>query len=181
MADLASIAFTGDEENVGGVNHTEVYAIDRNDLDTIEEPSDLTTAVDLAEAGTISAAHMPATGKGFLKLQVIPKTGNIESTLAGEDDGKVYNNAFTFAIKTNKPEVVGLARWMKNQDMIFLVKEIGGNIRQIGGKEIPGRLTEATGTLGGGGHDGRKQISFTISDTQAYPAPVYTGAIPEPA
>lgn len=178
---LENLAFTGDEEVVGGVNHTEVYLIDRKKLTTISEPPTLDAAADLAEAATIAAAHVPEANLGFLKLQVIPKTGNVESVLAGEDDGKVYNNSFTFSVKGSSATALGLARAAKNKDLIALVKEIGGQIRQIGGKEIPARLSEATATLGGGAHDGRKMITFVISDTQGYPAPIYNAAIPLPA
>ena len=181
---LEAIAFTGDEENVGGINHTELWLIDRDLLDTISEPPKMDADVpptDFDALMTIDTAHVPATGAGFRKIMAIPKTGNIESTLAGEDDGKVYNNAFTFQVKTNQAKVLGLLRWAANRNMVVLVKEIGGQIRQIGGKEIPARLMEATASLGGGGHEGKKHAAFTISDTQAYPAPIYSAAIPEPA
>ena len=99
---LEAIAFTGDEENVGGINHTELWLIDRDLLDTISEPPKMDADVPPASFDalmTIDTAHVPATGAGFRKIMAIPKTGNIESTLAGEDDGKVYNNAFTFRLK----------------------------------------------------------------------------------
>lgn len=182
--DLEAIAFTGDEENVGGINHLEVYLIDRSKLTTIGEPPALDADTPPADFDTLMKIvdpHVPAgASDGFRKITVIPKTGNVESTMAGEDDGKVFNNSFTFHVKTNATKVLGLCRWAKNRDLIALVKEIGGQIRQIGGKEIPARISENTATLGGGGHDGKKHASFVIMDTQAYPAPVYDTSIPEP-
>lgn len=181
---LEAISFTGDEENVGGINHSEVWLIDRKLLDTVQSPPGLDddpAPADFDTLMTIDTAHVPATGKGFLKIEVLPKTGNVESTLAGEDGGKGYNNAFSFQVKGNSTKALGLLRWATNREIVALVKEIGGQIRQIGGAEIPGMLSEATSSLGGGGHDGKKHVAFTIGDYQAYPAPVYSAAIPEPA
>lgn len=181
---LEAIAFTGDEENVGGINHTEVYLIDRKELDTVEAPPGLDDDPAPADFDTlmkIASPHVPAMGKGFLKVEVIPKTGNIESALAGEDGGKGYTNSFSFHVKGNSTKALGLLRWATNREIIALVKEVGGQIRQIGGSEIPAMLSEATSSLGGGTHEGKKHVAFTISDYQAYPAPVYAGAIPEPA
>mgnify|MGYP000132568581 CR=1 FL=1 len=182
--DLEEVGFTGDEENVGGINHTEVYLIDRKHLDTIETPPGLDDDPAPADFDTlmkIGTAHTPATGKGFIKIEVISKTGNVESTLAGEDGGKGYNNAFSFQVKGNSTKALGLLRWATNREIIALVKEIGGQIRQIGGSEIPAMLSEATSTLGGGTHEGKKHVAFTVADYQAYPAPVYDTDIPVPA
>lgn len=179
--DLETIAFTGEEENVGGIVHTDVWLIDRKLLDTLEDPPALDTAAGLAEAATIAVAHVPAANEGFRKIEVVPKTGNIESTLAGETGGKVYNNVFAFGVKTNSAKVLGVCRWAKNRELVAICKEVGGPYRQIGSKEIPAELAELTASLGGGGHDGRKMVNFSISDTQAWVAPIYDAAIPEPS
>ena len=100
--DLEAIAFTGDEENVGGINHLEVYLIDRKNLTTVVDPPNLdasTPPADFDELMKIATAHTPASGQGFLKIEVIPKTGNVESTLVGEDGGKAFQNNFAFHIK----------------------------------------------------------------------------------
>lgn len=181
---LEEIAFTGDEENVGGVIHTEVWLIDYKKLTTIGAPPKMdadTPPATFDALMKVATAHVPVASEGFRKIEVIPKTGNIESVLSGEEKGKGYANSFTFQVLGNSTKALGLARWAANRDLVALVKEQGGQIRQFGSDVIPAMLQEATATTGGGGHDGSKHVAFTISDYQAYPAPVYDQAIPTPS
>ncbi|MCO6501345.1 MAG: hypothetical protein J5I47_13350 [Vicingus serpentipes] len=175
---LAGLGWDG-QDNVGGIRHTEIYfaATDWFADNGIKKPSTHLGATSLEDLATISTSHVLLTGYGFMKITATPKTGNVESTLAGEDDGKVSNNKFTFMKPGSKAEVLGFQRKFQNRDGIWLVKEVDGQIRQIGSEEIPARMASVTNTLGGGGYDGKKGSTFEIEDFNAAPAPVYTGDI----
>lgn len=175
---LSEIAWGGGD-NVGGIQHTHIYfaASDWFAAGGIKKPKTQSVAATLAELATISENHVFETGYGFMKLRATPKTGNVESPSAGEADGKVVNNVFTFMVPGSDAEVAGFRRRFQNRDGIWLVKEIDGTVRQIGSEEIPAIMETVTGTLGGGGHDGKKGRTFEIHDFQAYEAPVYSGTI----
>jgi hypothetical protein len=167
------------QDNVGGIQHTQIYfaAYDWFAANGIKKPKSHLAATTLAELATISDDHAFKTGYGFMKFRATPKTGNIESPSAGEADGKVANNTFSFMMPGTKAEVLGFRRKFQNRDGIWLVKEEDGTIRQLGSEAIPAIMETVTGTLGGGGHDGKKGTTFEIVDFNAVAAPIYTGSI----
>lgn len=175
---LSDIAWGGGK-NLGGIVHTEIYVAKKSWFAEggIKAPKDNLGATALADLATISETHAFLTGYGFLKLKATPKTGNIESASAGELDGKVKNNIFSFMIPGADAEVLGFERFILNEDLIVLVKEACGQYRQIGSECVPARIENSTHTLGGGGYDGKKGTTFEIHDFQGYSAPVYTGSI----
>lgn len=175
---LADLAWDG-QDNVGGVRHQDIYfaASDWFAANGIKAPKSFSVATALEDLATISETHAFKTGYGFMKITATPKTGNIESPQAGEDDGKVFNNTLAFVKPGSKGEVLGFQRKFQNRDGIWLVKEVDGTVRQIGSEAIPARMSAVTNSLGGGGHDGKKGATFEIMDFQAYPAPIYTGTI----
>lgn len=173
---LSTLAWGGGD-NVGGIQHTQIYFAAIDWFSAIKKPPTQSAATTLASLITISENHTFLTGYGFMKIKATPKTGNIESPSAGETDGKVVNNVFTFMIPGSEAAVGGFRRKFQNRDGIWLVKEVDGTIRQIGSEEIPAIMETVTGTLGGGGHDGKKGRTFEIHDFQAYEAPIYTGTI----
>lgn len=178
MSDTIEDIIDLESENVGGIQETEIYYILRKDLDTLSEPVDFDSASTVAEMATISAAHVPASGKGFKKITAIPETGEVASAMEGELDARVFKNSFNFSIKGNKDQVLGVQRQLKDKDMIVLVREFNGQLRQIGSKRHGARFETATGTLGGGARNGRRHNAFSIYDYAPYPSPVYSNEIP---
>ena len=175
---LAKVAWSGGD-NIGGIRHTEVFwaAWDWFEDNGIKSPPKNIGATNLEDLATIAVDHVFKTGYGFMQLKATPKTGNIESASAGEADGKVKNNIFTFLIPGSDAKTLGFERLVMNRDGILLVKEACGQVRQIGSECIPAMLETSTHSLGGGGHDGKKGTTFEFHDFAPYSAPVYTGAI----
>lgn len=173
---LKAVKFGGGD-NVGGIQHTQIFAAKTGWFTAIQKVKNRENAATNDELVVISTDHTFNVGYGFVQITAIPKTGNIESASAGDLDGKVKNDVFAFAVAGSKVETLAFEREWLNEDTIFLVKEVDGTIRQIGTEEIPARVETSTHSLGGGGFDGGKKTSFEIHGWGAGSAPIYTGAI----
>ena len=170
--------FCADQENAAGVSPVEIFAARVQDFLAIIKPLALGVAVTLEEAGTIVGPHTFTPPKGFFKMSILPDTGSVETSNEGEKGSKTNSNSFSGTIPGNSARNIGFIRKYQNVGMIFLVKQINGDIRQIGSQDSPAYLSEASGTTGlkAGDING---IPVKFTDVQAYPAPVYTGAITE--
>lgn len=170
--------FCADQENPAGISPVEIYAARVQDFDTIAKPLALGVAVSLVEAGSINDPHTFTAPKGFFKINILPDTGSVETTNEGEKGSKTNTNYFGGTIPANSARNIGFIRKYQNVGMIFLVKQLNGDVRQIGSEDSPAYLSEATGNTGlkAGDING---MPVKFSDVQAYPAPVYTAAITE--
>lgn len=173
-----NLDYCPDSENPAGISPVEIFAARVSDFDEIAAPPALNVATSLAEAATISDPHTFTAPKGFFKISILPDTGLVETTNEGEKGSKSNSNSFSGTLPGTGARVAGFIRKYQNVGMIFLVTQINGEVKQIGSKISPAYLSEASGSTGqkvGDVHG--TPIKFT--DTQAYPAPVYTGAITE--
>ncbi|WP_421801773.1 hypothetical protein [Flagellimonas sp.] len=173
-----NIDFCADQENPAGISPVEIYCARVIDFDTIEKPTALGAALTLVEAGSITAAHTFTAPKGFFKINILPDTGSVETTNEGEKGSKTNTNVFSGTLPGNSARNIGFIRKYQNVGMIFIVKQINGEMRQIGSQDSPAYLTEASGTTGlkAGDING---MPVKFADVQSYPAPVYTGTITE--
>jgi len=167
-----------DQENAAGTSPTEIYGARVSDFLDIIAPPKLSAATTLAEAATIVGPHTFTPPKGFFKMSVLPETGVVETTNEGEKGSRSNRNSFGATLPGVTARNKGWIRKHQNVGMIFLVPDLNGIIHQIGSKISPAYLNEATPTTGVKGGD-VNGIPFKIEDVQAYPAPVYTGAITE--
>ncbi len=167
-----------DQENPAGVSPVEIFAARVADFDEIMAPPALNVATTLEEAGTIVGPHTFTPPKGFFKITVLPETGMVDTQNQGEKGSKSNVNNFAGTLPGTSAKVTGFIRKYQNVGMIFLVTQVNGEIKQIGSKNSPAYLSEATGSSGvkpGDVHG----TPIKFSDVQAYPAPVYTGTITE--
>jgi len=173
-----NIDFCADQENPAGISPVEIYAARVIDFETIIKPAALGVATTLELAGSIVDPHAFPAGKGFFKINILPDTGSVETTNEGEKGSKTNTNVFSGTLPGNSARNIGFIRKYQNVGMIFLVKQINGEIRQIGSEDSPAYLTEASGTTGlkAGDING---MPVKFADVQSYPAPVYTGTITE--
>ena len=170
--------FCADQENPAGVSPVEIFACRVKDFETIGAPAALNVATTLEEAGTISDPHTFTGDNGFFKISILPDTGLVETANQGEKGSKTNSNSFGGTLPGTGAKVTGFVRKYQNVGMIFLVTQINGEVKQIGSKISPAYLSEASGNSGIKPGDVQgTPVKFT--DVQAYPAPVYTGAITE--
>lgn len=173
-----NLDFCPTDEIGSGISEVEIYGAFVSDMDEIQEPPALSAALSNAEAATIGTAHTFLTGKGFFKLNILPDTGNVESALVGSKGSKSYTNTFVGTLPGTSARNLGFGRRAKNAGMIWLVKQTNGDIRQIGSKTKPAYFEEYNANSGTTAED-INGIPFNISDTQPYPAPIYTSTITE--
>lgn len=173
-----NLDFCPTDEVAAGTSETEIYGAFISDFDVLQEPTALDVATSYAQAAEISAAHTFQPGKGFFKLNILPDTGKVSSTLTGNKGSKSFVNSFAGTISGTSARNLGFGRRAKNAAMVWLIKEANGNVRQLGGKTRAAYFQDFNPDSGATPED-INGIPFNISDVQAYPAPVYTGAITE--
>lgn len=173
-----NLEFCVDTEVAVGISTVEIFACPVKDFDTIAKPPAKNVATTLEEAGTISDAHTFTGDLGFFKINILPNTGLIETTSEGDPGTKTCANSFSGVLQGTTAKIAGFIRKYQNLPMIFLVTEVTGEVKQIGSQYSPAFLTELTGTSGQKAGD-VKGTTVKFADTQAYPAPTYTGAITE--
>ena len=173
-----NIDFCPTTETAAGVSETQIYAAYLSDFETLNAPPALTAATTYTEAATIIAAHTFATGKGFFKINVLPDTGLVESTLVGEKGSKSYSSSFSGTLSGTSARNKGFGRLAKNAPMVFLVVQTNGDIVQLGSETRGAYFEEFNATSGAKAED-VNGITFKITDVQSYPAPNYTHTITE--
>ena len=175
---LEHIDYCPADEIAAGTTTTEIYAAPLSEFLAIIAPPALNVATTLSEAATIVGPHTFTSPAGFIKLNILPDTGNVESPMVGEKGSKSFANSFGGTLPGTSARNLGFGRKYKNVPMIFLVKQNNGDIRQIG-SETRGAYFEEFTPASGAKPEDVNGIPFKITDVQAYPAPVYTGTITE--
>lgn len=171
-------------EHFGGLDHKEVLVAPVDWFDTIGEPKPLHDATTPAnegttfvELGSITDAHVFKAGKGFMTLHTAIETTDIKSAFLGEGTNKIVENKVSTVLEGSSSEIIGFSRWVKNQRLIVLLKEVNsGNYRQVGTAKHGAIATELEGMVEGV-REGLNRRTFTFSDKSQYEAPVYSGTV----
>lgn len=163
-------------EPISGVTTTMYYAL-RSDLETVAEPPTYTAVGKYTTKSSCVGEHVFKAGKGFATIKIINETGKVESTYLGERKRRLFANAFTAQIAGTDEEVLGFMRMVKNEDFIGLVEEVGsGNFRQFGSQRLSAEFSALSAVIEEA-LEGNNSCTFTLSDKQKWPAPVYKGDI----
>jgi hypothetical protein len=163
-------------EPVGGINIDIYYAL-RSDFETVIDPPAFGAAGTYATKAAIATAHTFKPGKGFNKITVASKTGTIKSTGSGERKRKGFTNEFVGQIQGSEAVVLGFMRMVKNADYIVLAEEAGsGRLRQLGSSRSFAEFTALEHSIEAD-MLGNNACTFTIQDTQLWPAPIYSGTV----
>jgi hypothetical protein len=168
----------GTEDNLGGII-TRLYYCPVSDLDTIQEPDEsLSTFVNQADLATISSAHVPASGKGFIEMYNTQNSGSIKYSPQGERDGFSIKVVLEFFYPGSEPEFYGFIRKAKNDRFIWLATQPNGTtIHQIGSNLFPAYLKiKDGGTATNEG--GRNGFVFEVESMGSGPMLYTAGSIP---
>lgn len=114
--------------------------------------------------------------KPMNSIYVTLEDGELKHEGQGETDSMSFKNTLEFAHPGTKPEQLGFAQWCKNNDLLFLVQEVDGQVRVLGTRTYPAKLASAPGGTGKKSTDGRK-TTFTFHSSRKGPAPVFTGKV----
>lgn len=168
-------------EPLGGTGVEIIWGL-HADFDTISDAPDIcsesdTPAANFSELAKIATAHIMKAGKKCHYVKITSETGNIKSTQIGEKKRRLFENMIGGEIPGSEVEKLGFARFIKNQDLIVLVREFGSrNWRQIGSSILPAwaesqELTVEATVEGKNGND------IVFKDKAKGPAPIYTSDV----
>lgn len=159
-----------------------IYYAPAHYIEKLPAPKDLcgdspTAAANFEELGTVSEDITFKAGKGFHEFTTITETGEVTSTQIGEKGRRLMENSVLTKVAGSSPKLIGFTRWVKNQDLVILFKEVStGNMRLLGSELIPAWI-EAQEHKIEAAMEGDCSLTITMKDKQKYMAPVYTGEI----
>lgn len=165
-------------DNTPGIQQQVFYA-PIEDILTLPAPdiddsaSDTGTFEDLV---TITKNIVLKPGKQFRSIYVTLEDGELKHEGQGETDSMSFKNTLEFAHPGTKPQQLGFAQWCKNNNLVFLVPEVDGQVRVLGTRAYPAKLTSAPGSTGKKSTDGRK-TTFTFHSSRKGPAPIFVGKV----
>jgi len=160
-------------EPVAGLS-SEVLIAPIKDFTVIgEPPPTLDAYVNVADLATVTTAHTFPVGKGFTSINGVEETGNIKTTMIGDNEGHLFQNEAVMEVRGSSAELLGYLRLVKNLRFIAMLTEIGtGNVRQMGSKLMPARFSGIEAAIEAA-MEGKNSVTITMMDKQKWPAPVY--------
>ncbi len=176
--DIQDLAHTDGADNTAGMQQ-EVLMIKLSDIATLPKPdvddsTSLTGTLD--QLVTISGNIIMKANKVAKKIYVTLETGAITCALQGPMDGKSYKNSVTFHHPGSSAQLLGLAQYAKNGDLIILAPEADGQVRVIGHAGFPAKLEAGSLNTGAKSTDDKAGI-FTFYSVRKGPAPIFKGQI----
>lgn len=124
----------------------------------------------------ITTDHTFTVGKGFVKIYATDGSISLTTETVGAKDSRGVKNTLSFRVPGEDKELLEFANESVKDEMIILVKECGGTVRQLGNDC---RGAELFSAFASGDKEGAKEHTFTAEIYS--PAPVYSGAItPKP-
>lgn len=176
--DTQDLTHLAGSDNTPGIQQTIYYAL-LEDIQLLPPPDvDDSAAVTgtFADLVTITADIVMKPGKQFHSMYVTLEEGELKHEGQGETDSMSYKNTLDFAHPGSKPEILGFAQWVKNNNIVWLVPEVDGQVRLLGNRAYPAKLASAPG-----GTDkksaGAKKTTFTFHSSRKGPAPIFKGKV----
>lgn len=144
-----------DNENMGGL--TNVIFCKHSDVETwptrAVAPADAT-----ADAAWVGDLVLKSTKKGY-RMYVTEDTCGIDDSMVGELDAQSYEATLSLFTPGMRADKLGLLNNVKNEDLVFLVKNEEGEWYMLGDENHPCKLSSATGSTGKATTD-RKGVSL---------------------
>ena len=176
--DTQDLTHTAGSDNTPGIQQQVFYA-PLEDIATLPAPDkddSASTTGTFADLVTITADIIMKPGKQFRSIYVTLEEGDLKHEGQGETDSMSYKNSLEFAHPGSKPEALGFAQWVKNNNIVFLVPEVDGQVRLLGSRAYPAKLSSAPGGTGKKSTDGKK-TTFTFHSSRKGPAPIFKGKV----
>lgn len=153
MIALEDLIKDGCSDNIAGIGRFVHYAY-MDDIQTF--PVCVQTSFETIGRYTGSFVFKP--GKQFYRLYCTPELGDLSSEMTGARDGKSFGNKLEISHPGNLPQAIGFAEVVKNQDLVFVVPNIGGGLRVFGEPIFPARLDSASLNSGKTGSDTKNSL-----------------------
>lgn len=114
--------------------------------------------------------------KPLSSIYVTLEEGELKHESQGEMDSMSFKNVLEFAHPGSKGTQLGFAQWVKNNNIVFLVPEVDGQVRLLGHRAYPAKMTGAPGTTDKKAA-GAKKTTFTFQSSRKGPAPIFKGKV----
>lgn len=176
--DTQDLTHLSGSDNTPGIQQQVFYAV-LEDIDMLPLPAQDDSASPtgtFADLVTITADIIMKAGKQFHSIYVTLEEGDLKHEGQGETDSMSYKNTLEFSHPGSKAEVLGFAQWVKNNNIVFLVPEVDGQVRLLGSRAYPAKLSAAPGGTGKKSTDGKK-TTFTFHSSRKGPAPIFKGHV----
>lgn len=162
------------ENNDGGLGVYMYYALLQ---DILTFPKVAPAPTDYAASVTVSADFVMKTGKKFYKFQNTLEKSSLQTTSAGERDGRSAENMYNFQHPGNKPQAVAWLEQNKNSDLVCIVEDVATGFKRILGSEFLPASFESFEVTSGDAVSSEKVVRGSIKSVGRV-APFYTGTIP---
>lgn len=160
--------------NPGGTE-TEITFIDEHGIENWPAFLAQLGAGDAGQGVTLDGNITLKAGYHMHKYPVTTYTGEIKDDLVGDIDSKSFTSSILFQMKTTDAVVLEHAAITANGCWVCLMKENSGQVRVVGRKGNPAKMSQIAATTGSGDNP-KRFVAFTVeSKNNATPAPVYTG------
>lgn len=176
--DTQDLTHVSGSDNTPGIQQT-IYYAPLEDIETLPLPdvddsaSKTGTFEDLV---TITKNIVMKPGKQLRSIYVTLEEGELKHESQGEMDSMSFKNVLEFAHPGSKPAQLGFAQWVKNNNIVFLVPEVDGQVRLLGHRAYPAKMTGAPGTTDKKAA-GAKKTTFTFQSSRKGPAPIFAGKV----
>lgn len=173
MLNFEELDYQEGKNNMGGLRPVGWYGF-CEDAETIPEPD--ANATTLALSVTAVGDIAMKAGKVMYPMYGELETAGLKGEVQGERGSYSHKRTASWFIPGSAPVNLGAARGFLNRRMFFVFKEMNGQMRLMGNKDLPCdvKSNDDTGTKTAD----TKGISLEITDYGFGPVPVYTGTIP---
>lgn len=174
--DTQDLVHKSGSDNTPGIQQTIFYTTLDNIVtlplpDKDDSASDTGTFADL-----VTITKDIVVKKPLNSIYVTLEEGELKHESQGEIDSMSFKNVLEFAHPGSKPEVLGFAQWVKNNNIVFLVPEVDGQVRLLGHRAYPAKMTGAPGSTDKKS-GGAKKTTFTFQSSRKGPAPIFKGKV----
>lgn len=174
---LEDIDHEDGSDNTAGIGQ-DIWVAKLADIATLPTPQldDSAGTGNFSQLVTISDNIVMKSGKVFNKIRVTLETSALNGDIQGNMDGKSFKNAISGQIPGNKAKALGFLQWAKNSSLIAIIEELDGQVRILGHRAYPAKLTAGSANTGAKTTDDRA-VKFTLESVRKGPAPVFTGKV----
>lgn len=132
-------------------------------------------ASDMAELAKYKGDFQLATGKKWVRIDLVANKGQITYEVQGEKPSRTFLNKVTLTHPEGSAAALGFARQAAADDLVYLVPQRNGKFRVMGSEAFE-TDTKPTGDTGEG-ITGESSAALEIEATDVCPAPYYEGVI----
>lgn len=174
---LEDIDQTDGADNTAGIGQ-DIWVAKLADIETLPVPILDDSAGDgsFTDLVTITDNIVMKAGKVFNKIRVTLETSALNGDIQGNMDGKSFKNAISGQLPGNKAQALGFLQWAKNSSLIAIIEELDGQVRLLGHRAYPAKLTAGGASTGAKTTDDRA-VKFTLESVRKGPAPVFAGKV----